>query len=147
MPRRRCRRSRGVRATLAILDAAGDVVVMRQAVVMRVLGPVTLVLTAVLLVAVALATGEQGYCRMIHLVAKPVGLGALALWALLWTRRHDPAQWRPAAKLAWIGLFVAVFALHAWGAFTQAPAFCTQPVCAEATGPDGWLACLRSRWS
>jgi hypothetical protein len=105
-----------------------------------------LLLTAALLVGVALANDEQGYCRMIHIVAKPLGLGLLALLIFLWSRRRPLSEWRQAAKLLWMGVFVAAFALHAYGAFAQAPIFCTQPVCAEATGPSGWYDCLVTRW-
>jgi uncharacterized membrane protein len=113
---------------------------------MRFVGPIILLVTAALLAATALATGEHGYCRMIHLVAKPLGLGALALWAFLWCRRRSPSEWTLAAKSAWIAIFVAMFGLHAYGALAQAPAFCNQPVCAEAAGPSGWYDCLMTRW-
>jgi hypothetical protein len=113
---------------------------------MQYVGPLALALTIALLVAVSVATGERGYCRMIHLVAKPLGLGAIAIWLLWWGRRADFAAWTLRQKLAWTGLFIAVFLFHAYGAMIEAPPLCNQPVCAEADGPEGWLRCLAARW-
>jgi hypothetical protein len=113
---------------------------------MRHLGSISLLLTAAMLVGISLATEERGYCRMVHLVAKPVGLGAIAVWVYLWENRSDIAGWAFAAKLAWAGMFVGAFAFHAYGALAEAPEFCRQAACAEATGPSGWLDCLATRY-
>jgi hypothetical protein len=80
---------------------------------MQYVGPLALALTIPLLVALSVATGERGYCRMIHLVAKPLGLGAIAIWLLWWGRRGDFATWTLRQKLAWTGSFIAVFLFHA----------------------------------
>jgi hypothetical protein len=113
---------------------------------MRHLGSISLLLTAAMLIGISLATGERGYCRMLHLVAKPVGLGAFAVWAYRWESRSDIAAWTFAARFAWAGVFVAALAIHAVGALAEAPEFCSRPACAEATGPNGWLDCLATRY-
>jgi hypothetical protein len=114
---------------------------------MRYVGPLALALTAALLVAVSLATGERGYCRMIHLVAKPLGLGMIAVWLFWWGRRARFDLWTARRRLAWIALFAAVLVLHVCGAAMTAPSICRRPACAEAEGPAGWLQCLVQRWT
>ena len=113
---------------------------------MRHLGSISLILTAAMLVGISLAAGERGYCRMVHLVAKPSGLGAIAVWIYLWESRNDISAWPFAARFSWAGVFAAAFAIHAVGALAEGPEFCAQPLCAEATGPSGWLDCVATRF-
>ena len=113
---------------------------------MRYVGPFALLLTIVVLMVVSLATGERGYCRMVHLAAKPVGLGLIALWLLSWGRRARFETWTALQRTVWIALFVGVLGLHVYGAVAAAPSICRQPVCSEAETPAGWVACLTRQW-
>ena len=69
---------------------------------MRYVGLLALALMVVLLVAVSLATGERGYCRMIHLIAKPLGLGRGRRGA------HRPAPARQRITTNWCGVSMSL---------------------------------------
>lgn len=102
----------------------------------------SLVVTILALAIISILHGERGYCRLVHLVIKPVVLGALALVMLVLMRRHDVARWRPWKRAGLVALCGLAFAVHLGGALFSYPGACEDPVC-QQDSVAAWTACFQ----